>query len=149
MSCYIVVCSPMVHPKKYTHGMHSVTFYCDMMTSSNGNIFRVSGPLWGESTGRPWRGAFIFYLRLNKQLSKQSRRRWFETPSRSFWHHCNDSRWLYITHVYVCYYVLCIFLIKITPKYNETVLIVMRKEHMYWLKIAIVTYTNTGLFLWA
>ena len=26
---------------------------------------------------------------LNKQLSKQSRRRWFETPSRSLWRHCN------------------------------------------------------------
>ena len=28
-------------------------------------------------------------LRLNKRLSKQRRRRWFETPSRSFWRHCN------------------------------------------------------------
>ena len=27
-------------------------------------------------------------LRLNKLLHKQSRRRWFETPSRSFWRHC-------------------------------------------------------------
>ena len=26
----------------------------DMMTSSNGNIFRVTGPLWGESTGHRW-----------------------------------------------------------------------------------------------
>ena len=25
-----------------------------MMTSSNGNIFRVTGPLWGASTGRQW-----------------------------------------------------------------------------------------------
>ena len=24
------------------------------MTSSNGNIFRVTGPLWGESTGDRW-----------------------------------------------------------------------------------------------
>ena len=24
------------------------------MTSSNGNIFRVTGPLWGESTSHPW-----------------------------------------------------------------------------------------------
>ena len=29
----------------------------------------------------------FFDLRLNKRLSKQSRRRWFETPSRSFWRH--------------------------------------------------------------
>ena len=25
-----------------------------MMTSSNGNIFRIAGPLWGESTGDWW-----------------------------------------------------------------------------------------------
>ena len=25
-----------------------------MMTSSNGNIFRVTGPLWGEFTGDRW-----------------------------------------------------------------------------------------------
>ena len=47
-----------------------------MMTSSKGNIIRVTGPLWGESTGQ-------------KRLSKQSRQRWFETPSGSFWRHCN------------------------------------------------------------
>ena len=28
-------------------------------------------------------------LHLNKRLSKQSRRRWFETPWRSLWRHCN------------------------------------------------------------
>ena len=25
-----------------------------MMTSSSGNIFRVTGPVWGESTGHRW-----------------------------------------------------------------------------------------------
>ena len=33
-----------------------------------------------------------FDLRLNKRLSKQWRRRWFETPSRSLWRHCNTMR---------------------------------------------------------
>ena len=35
-----------------------------MMTSSNGNISRVTGPLWGESTGHKgqWRGALLFSL---------------------------------------------------------------------------------------
>ena len=68
-----------------------------MMTSSNGNIFRVTGPFWGESTGHRWipltnasDAELWCCLRLNKRLSKQSRRRWFETPSRSSWHHCND-----------------------------------------------------------
>ena len=28
--------------------------------------------------------------RLNKQLSKQPRWRWFDTPSRSLWRHCNE-----------------------------------------------------------
>ena len=31
-------------------------------------------------------------LRLNKRLSKQSRRRWFETQSLSLWRHCNVLR---------------------------------------------------------
>ena len=49
-----------------------------MMTSSNGNIFRVTGPLCGEFTDefpsqRPVRRSFddLFDLRLNKRLSKQ------------------------------------------------------------------------------
>ena len=71
-----------------------------MMTSSNGNIFRVTGPLCGNSpiTGefpaqRPVARSFddFCYLRLNKQLSKQSRGWWFETLSRSLWRHCNVS----------------------------------------------------------
>ena len=33
----------------------------------------------------------FFDLRLNKRFSKQSRRRWFGTPSRSLWHHCNEN----------------------------------------------------------
>ena len=72
-----------------------------MMTSPNGNIFRVTGPLWGKSTGHRWipshrpvtRSFDVFFdLRYNKRLSKQSRRRWFETPSRSLWRHYNDMR---------------------------------------------------------
>ena len=63
-----------------------------MMTSSNGNIFRVTSSLWGESTGHRWipkqrpvtRSFHIFFdLCLYIWLSKQSRRRWFQTPSRS------------------------------------------------------------------
>ena len=61
-----------------------------MMTSSNGNIFGVTGPLWGESTSeflsqRPVMRSFgvFFDLCRKKLLNKQSRLRWFETPSRS------------------------------------------------------------------
>ena len=72
-----------------------------MMTSSNGNIFRVTGPLCGEFTGHRWipltkasdAGFDVFFdLRMNKQLSKQSWGWWHETPSRSLWHHCNEWR---------------------------------------------------------
>ena len=83
--------------------MIHVTFWVDVwwfiiMTSPNGNIFRVTGPLWGEFTGHRWiplqrpvtQSFDVFFdLRLNKQLSKQSRRRWFETPSLSLWYHYN------------------------------------------------------------
>ena len=35
-----------------------------------------------------------FDLRLNKRLSTQSRRRWFETPSRPLWRQCNDKAYI-------------------------------------------------------
>ena len=49
-------------------------------------------PVTGEFPAqRPVTRSFdvFFDLRLNKRLSKQSRRGWFETPSRSVWRHCN------------------------------------------------------------
>ena len=32
----------------------------------------------------------LLCLHMNKRLSKQSRRRWFGTPSHPLWRHCND-----------------------------------------------------------
>ena len=70
------------------------------MTSPNGNIFRITGPLYGEFTGhrripsqRPVTRGFdvSFDLWLNKRLSKQSWGWWFETPSGSLWRHCQAS----------------------------------------------------------
>ena len=70
------------------------------MTSSNGNIFRVTGHLCGEFTGpgefptqRPLTRSFdvFFDLRLNKRLSKQPWGWWFETPSCSLWRHRNAN----------------------------------------------------------
>ena len=37
---------------------------------------------------------YIFYLYLNKRLSKQSWGWWFETSSRSLWRHCNECHYL-------------------------------------------------------
>ena len=57
----------------------------------------------GFPSQRPMTPSFdvFFDLRLNKQLSKQSRRQWFERPSRSLWRHsnanvtCNCNRTIY------------------------------------------------------
>ena len=71
-----------------------------MMTSSNGNIFRVTGPLCGEFTGpgeflaqRPVTRSFDVFFDLwpNKRLSNQPWGWWFETLSWSLWRHCNKT----------------------------------------------------------
>ena len=79
----------------YVYVYHMIRY---MMTSSNGNLFRVTDPLCGEFTGefsalRPVTRSFdvFFGLRLNKRLSKQSWGWWFETPSRPVWRHCNEN----------------------------------------------------------
>ena len=71
-----------------------------MMTSSNRNISRVTGPLCGEFTGeftaqRQVTRSFdvSFDLRLSKRLSKQWWGWCFETPSRSLWRHRNIEKW--------------------------------------------------------
>ena len=81
----------------------------DMMTASKGNIFCITGSLWGNP---PVTGGFtsqkavsrrfdvFFDLLLNKRLSKQSIRRRFETSSCLLWRHCNEIAqlvWLEIT----------------------------------------------------
>ena len=69
-----------------------------MMTSSNGNIFRVTGPLCGEFTGHwgiPRTKAsdaglwcFLWSAWING-WGKEPWGWWFETPSRPLWRHCN------------------------------------------------------------
>ena len=65
------------------------------MTSSNGNIFCVTGPLWGESIGHRWillkkarpvtRNLDVFFdPHLNKRLSKNR-------DARDLRRHCNDQ----------------------------------------------------------
>ena len=69
------------------------------MTSSNGNIFRVTGHLCGEFTGpgefptqRPVTRSFDIFFDLcpNKRLSKHWWGWWFETQSCPLWRHRND-----------------------------------------------------------
>ena len=74
----------------------SADFRYYMTTASNGNIFHVTGHLYGEFTVHRWiprtkaSDVDVFFdLRLNKLLSKQSWGWGFETPSRPLWRHCN------------------------------------------------------------
>ena len=64
-----------------------------METFSASLAFREENPLitGGFPLKRPVTRSFVvsFTLHLNKQLSKQSRCRWFETPSHSLWCHRN------------------------------------------------------------
>ena len=62
----------------------------------------------GESIGDRWipltkpmtQSFDVFFdLHLNKLLSKQSGRRWFETPSRFLWRHCNINDVLCVTRL--------------------------------------------------
>ena len=101
-----------------------------MMTSSNGNIFRVTGSVRGKPlvTGgfpsqRPVTRSFdaFFDRRLNKRLSKQLRRRWFETPSRLSWRDDTTFRQVqcglfqsdYAPLILMSFYTLTIFVIYI------------------------------------
>ena len=89
-----------------------------MNASSNGNIFRVTGPLCGEFIAdrwiphtKPgtWTFDVFFDLCLNKWLSEQSRVWWFKTPSRSLWRHCNGVRALIgdSTCIHLCGVITC------------------------------------------
>ena len=80
--------------KAISIGPLSVQFL--MMTSSNGNISRVTDSSCGVFTDHRWipltkpvtRSFDVFFdLQLNKRLSKQSRRRWLDTPSCSSLRH--------------------------------------------------------------
>ena len=87
----------MKMPARFNAALCSYVFF--MMASSNWIIFRVTDLLWVEFTGHrrriPHTKAsdvelwWVFYLRLNKLLSKPSRRRWFRTPSCSLGRHYN------------------------------------------------------------
>ena len=79
--------------------MGSSAYLGTMMTSSNRNIFRVTGHLCGEfsdpgefTAQKPVTRIFdvFFDLRLNKRLCKQWWGWWFETLSRQLWCHRNE-----------------------------------------------------------
>ena len=100
-SCYAIRFGSVTKAKQneIVHILHRVcpssqsilmTFGCTMMTSSNGNIFRVTGQRWIPRTRPVARSVDVFFdVRLNRWLSKQSWGWWLETLSRPLWRHCN------------------------------------------------------------
>ena len=80
--------------------MSSVTWWRHQMESFPALLALCAGdsPVTGEFPSQMLlRRSFgiFFHLRPNKRLSKQSRRRWFETPSWSLWRHCNAEEMLF------------------------------------------------------
>ena len=99
---WVKIQGPIREQCHYVNIIQSVVIYgllCQgvMMTSSNGNSFRVTDPLCGEFTGQ-WSILLteasdaelwcFLDVCLNKRLSKQSWGWWFETRSRPLWRHC-------------------------------------------------------------
>ena len=79
-----------------------------MMTSSNGNIFRVTGHLCGEFTGLRWiprtkaSDAELWCFLWCARLSKHSRGWWFETLSHPLWRHRNVSNGFFFLIIFQC-----------------------------------------------
>ena len=117
-----------------------------MMTSSNGNIFRVTGHIPSEFPAqRPVTRSFdvFFDLRLNKRLGKQWWGWWFETLSRPLWRHRNEQSAISLHYmpcdIYTaaCFIVLCLsmlyhHLIRIHVKQLDQLLVFLRPTLRLW-----------------
>ena len=75
---------------KHTWWCHQMETFSKLLVLCAGNSL-VTGEFHSQ---RPVTQSFCVFnaLRLNKRLSKQSLRRWFETPWCSLWHHCNEVK---------------------------------------------------------
>ena len=103
-----------------------------------------NSPVTGEfPSQRPVTRSFgvFFDLRLNKRLSKPSRRRWFETPSHSLWRRRNDfgrfctlymfaGSFDFVGLAYFCFVVLCFILSYVLDHAGSPVTVNMWRTHM-------------------
>ena len=115
------------------------------MTSSNGNNFRVTGPLCGEIPSQtPVRRSFnvFFDLRLNKRLSKQSWGWWFETLSHSLWRHIFS--YLILSYLILSYLiiVMTIFVSQFSSRQPSWILKHFVKTQLFWAFFQIITFRN-------
>ena len=86
----------MQSAKRYSHHVNLTRCLDDVIRWKN---FRVTDPLWEESTGHRWipltkasdAELWCFLWSAPEQTVEQkSRRLWFDTPSSSLWRLCND-----------------------------------------------------------
>ena len=85
------------------------------------NIFCVCGGFPSQMPVTRSFGVF-FYLHLNQRLRKQSISRWFETQSRSLWHHCNACDiyiYICIARFILCHMLFCCRCFYVKRKVNE------------------------------
>ena len=67
------------------------------------SFFRVTGPLWWATKASDAEFSCFRRSAPEQTVNKQSRRRWFETPSRLSWLHCNVK--YTNTHRHTCSYI--------------------------------------------
>ena len=129
-----------------------ISIYC-MMTSSNGNIFPVTGPLYGESTCHMWipaqrpvtRSCDVFFdLRPNKRLSKQWWGWWFETSSRPLWRDCNGLGQCIFSADFaaICIYLIPLVCIEGTQRCRHKTLYWNKHCHAFRLNLHKTWYWN-------
>ena len=91
LSWYVSNCDPVKSDKYVYNSMITSPSIVCMMTSSNGNIFRVTGPLCGEFTGHRW---IPLAKASDTELWCYLWLSWgwlYETPSCPLWLHCNGE----------------------------------------------------------
>ena len=117
-----------------------------MMTSSNGNIFRVTGPLWGEYTGhqripltkKQWRGALMFSLIRAWTKDWANNRKADDLR----WHHANDVT-IMIDPILAPYGLKCVIFLN--------ALLVCKGGHLptWFCNLSITNRNDSTFCLWA
>ena len=82
----------------WTWWRHQMETFSTLLAFCEGNQSVTDGFSSQRPVTRSFDVFFFFLLRLNKRLSKQSRRWWYEASSHSLWRHCDvevpGSEWL-------------------------------------------------------
>ena len=93
---------------------------------------------------------FFFDVHLNKRISKQSRRRWSETPSRSLWRHSNANHYMAVIEhhldVIMTQYSAYDYINTLTYSicYKTGVLLYLFLHYWYWWFIICLLQTKTS-----